>query len=915
MNITKRALAVILSVVMLLPVLPLSTFAAEEYTLSFNVNGGAGGPEDMSVAAGTNVTIPSVQPTRNGMVFRGWAESAYDAAVGNIAYSSDAASGHSTSITVTEDTTLFAVYAYTVTLRCGREGAGTSSFTLYKYTGKELSLCHDKASIAANYGMYPKNNDQRSFIEWNTQQDSRTSKGTGTAYHVSYTENASVTLYAIWGYAILYNADGGTFPSNDRNVFQTYVCDYDGVTYSDPRTLYGNFDFPSGSNLPVKDGCRLYTNNGTVFYGLLYNDMRFFTTESAAQNLTIPPVNPNGLSWDVFHTSYSDYGNYAPEFYAIWEPSVTYKANGGTGSDVSEYLTWDWDALYDYNPYTVRNNTFSKSGATFTGWNTMPDGSGRSYSAGYVMRSFSNSDPIVLYAQWSDGTHGSHVVEKNYVSFDANGGWDAPATQTKYWGSILTLSSKVPVRYGYKFMGWGNSREATSPSYNAGSLYGFDTDVVLYAIWEECTEHDFLCESEGASGCLGAAVNTYTCSLCALTYTEEVKAGEHNFGDWIVTTDPTYTDEGEETRTCSLCGETETRPVDKLEKPAPAMEVSVSGNVLTITNATNIQYIRYAKGEYDTVEEINASGNYVNLPASKIYANIADDVFTYEMPGGGTYTLWLKLVDRTYKIVTVEVESSDPFVTVDGVDVTVTNLAGVKDFFIAKGDYNSYSELKKDYIVRVTSSKIGDKNSYTYRVNDSGSITVLIRYEDPSKADVVLKATIDVITPTYTVNGLQVKVDNLEGAKAVRTAYGEYKTVSQIKNAEGCRSFKVTAVNEDEGFNIQYRENGVVTIAVQYNNGYTDIKHIEIKQKTPTVVQDKNKVTFGDLDDLYVIRYAFGEYETASEIKRAEGSIAVKSSKIDENGNIVITLKKAGTYTFCVQYNDESFNYYKITVE
>ena len=81
------------------------------------------------------------------------------------------------------------------------------------------------------------------------------------------------------------------------------------------------------------------------------------------------------------------------------------------------------------------------------------------------------------------------------------------------------------------------------------------------------------------------------------------------------------------------------------------------------------------------------------------------------------------------------------------------------------------------------------------------------------------------------------------------------------------------------------------------------------------MTQEGNTVTFGNLDGLYNIRYAKGEWKTASEIKKAPGAQALKASAIDENGNIVVTLPTAGTYTFCVQYDDESYNYYTVAVE
>jgi len=43
----------------------------------------------------------------------------------------------------------------------------------------------------------------------------------------------------------------------------------------------------------------------------------------------------------------------------------------------------------------------------------------------------------------------------------------------------------------------------------------------------------------------------------------------HEWGDWIVTTPPTTTAEGVETRTCATCGEKETRPIAKLPNTDP----------------------------------------------------------------------------------------------------------------------------------------------------------------------------------------------------------------------------------------------------------------------------------------------------------------------------------------------------------
>ena len=45
---------------------------------------------------------------------------------------------------------------------------------------------------------------------------------------------------------------------------------------------------------------------------------------------------------------------------------------------------------------------------------------------------------------------------------------------------------------------------------------------------------------------------------------ETVAALGHSWGEWTVTKQPTYTEEGEESRTCSVCNEKETRAVAAL---------------------------------------------------------------------------------------------------------------------------------------------------------------------------------------------------------------------------------------------------------------------------------------------------------------------------------------------------------------
>jgi len=70
------------------------------------------------------------------------------------------------------------------------------------------------------------------------------------------------------------------------------------------------------------------------------------------------------------------------------------------------------------------------------------------------------------------------------ISYDANGGTGAPTDQTKYYGTDLTLSSTVPTRSGYTFLGWSSSSTATSATYGAGGTYTSNETITLYAVWK-----------------------------------------------------------------------------------------------------------------------------------------------------------------------------------------------------------------------------------------------------------------------------------------------------------------------------------------------------------------------------------------------------------------------------------------------
>lgn len=72
------------------------------------------------------------------------------------------------------------------------------------------------------------------------------------------------------------------------------------------------------------------------------------------------------------------------------------------------------------------------------------------------------------------------------------------------------------------------------------------------------------------ASCTHEGEETRQCSVCQETETRKLEKTDHDWSEWKITTKPSCTTEGEETRQCSVCQETETR---KLEKTAHNTEI------------------------------------------------------------------------------------------------------------------------------------------------------------------------------------------------------------------------------------------------------------------------------------------------------------------------------------------------------
>lgn len=122
------------------------------------------------------------------------------------------------------------------------------------------------------------------------------------------------------------------------------------------------------------------------------------------------------------------------------------------------------------------------------------------------------------------------------LSYNANGGSGAPSSQTgsntgtsPYY--TFTVSSTVPTRTGYTFLGWSTSSSATSATYTGGGSITVTSSgtTTLYAVWKVNT-YTVSYNANGGSGAPSAQTKTYNVSL-TLSSTVPTRTG-YLFQGW-----------------------------------------------------------------------------------------------------------------------------------------------------------------------------------------------------------------------------------------------------------------------------------------------------------------------------------------------------------------------------------------------
>ncbi len=156
--------------------------------------------------------------------------------------------------------------------------------------------------------------------------------------------------------------------------------------------------------------------------------------------------------------------------YAVWglnQYKVSYNGNGGSGVPAVQTKTHG-------SPLKLSNTIPKRSGYGFVGWATSSTATKAAYQPG---TQYTTNAHITLYAVWQKDAY--------RVTFAGNGGSGVPNVQMKVKGTPLKLSTQVPTRSGYAFVGWSTSSSATTAAYQPGAQFKNNSNTTLYAVWQK----------------------------------------------------------------------------------------------------------------------------------------------------------------------------------------------------------------------------------------------------------------------------------------------------------------------------------------------------------------------------------------------------------------------------------------------
>jgi len=322
----------------------------------------------------------------------------------------------------------------------------------------------------------------------------------GTTTYVngqSITATGNISLTAQWSansYRIVFNGNGANGGTNMANQ---------------------SFSYDASQSLTTNT----YTRDGYTFGGWAISSGAETATYTNGQSVTNLTTTANGTI----------------TLYAVWTPrtyTVNFDANSGSGTMNDQTYTYD-------AAQTLSENAFTLKGFSFSGWNTIADGSGLNYENKASVINLAVTGSVTLFAQWTADAYS--------LTFNSSNGVGSMDNQNFATGDIGKVSDNRFVKSGYTFDGWNTKADGSGTNYTASALLMSldnltEENPSLYAKWT-ANNYTVTFNATGGSGSMADQSFTYDVpgSLTANNFTR----GSDTFLGWSASSTAetaTYTD-------------------------------------------------------------------------------------------------------------------------------------------------------------------------------------------------------------------------------------------------------------------------------------------------------------------------------------------------------------------------------------
>ena len=413
--------------------------SSSTYTVSFS-DGTCGdhgtytGTSQTQGSAGAEVTLPTVTPD-SGYRFDGWYTN-------NNGTGTKYAAG-ATMIPVA-DQTLYAWYVqtFTVTYDATDKTSGSApSDTNSPYdTGSDVTVLGNSGTLAKTY---------YTFAGWNTDDEV---SSVGSHYNegdvlTGISENT--TFYPVWKHQV----NLAVSPANSGTITAAYGStgdDYYGKAEGDAFTSGGLVSHNVYLTLTAIPATGYHFDTTHLIDG---DPHPWGAGTGSTDNPASVPVGDNKT-----YTAYFAGNTY----------QVVFNANGGTGEMANQNFTYG-------TAQNLTDNSFTRDGFIFDGWNTAADGSGNDYANQAEVSNLSaeHEGTVTLYAKWAQ----TATITVTFVDNHSKGTMPSSVESSSITSAILS-ATPTEIADGYEFKEWCTDAELTIPAV-AGTTIAANT--TLYA--------------------------------------------------------------------------------------------------------------------------------------------------------------------------------------------------------------------------------------------------------------------------------------------------------------------------------------------------------------------------------------------------------------------------------------------------